>query len=145
MTLLSLALPRDYPQMVKILVEMEDLFEEDEASEEETAAPFLNQIDHLFEEMVMWYRDLHLLKEGVATEYLYHLDQIEALKLAQSRRLVPLEIVLDQMAVARLALQRNVHLRNVLERVELNLFCVSELRAVQEEPLLIHRLVKVCV
>lgn len=115
MTLLSLDIPRDYPQMSKILVEMEQLFEEDDLSEETHAAPFLNQIDYLFEEMVMWYRDLELLTEGVATEYLYHLDQIEALKLALSGRLVPLESVLDQIAVARLALQRNVRLRTVLE------------------------------
>ena len=115
MTLLSLQLPQDYPQMGKILVELQELFDVESSEKDPQEAPVLNQIDTLFEEIVMWYRDLYLLKEGVATEHLYHLDQIEALKLAFSQKLIPLEIVLEQMATARLALQRNVHLRTVLE------------------------------
>jgi len=111
-TLLSLHLPRDYPQMGKILGELEGLFDSEEEAE---VSNFLNQIDLLLEEIVMWYRDLHLLREGVATEYLYHLDHLESLRLALSQKVPPLEVVLEQMATARLALHRSVHLRSSLE------------------------------
>ncbi len=118
MTLLSLHLPRDYPQMGRVLGELEGLFDFDQ---EEEASSSLNQIDLLLEEIVMWYRDLHLLKEGIGIEHLYHLDHIEALKLALSQKIPPLELILDQMVTARLGVQRSIHLRTVLEHFFLNL------------------------
>ncbi len=113
--LLSLHIQRDYPLALKIFSELETQLTPDE---EEGSS--LAQADLLLEEILFWYRDRHLLKEGVATEYLYHLDSLEKLK-AVSVPLPPLERLLEQVATARLALQRNVRLKAVLEHFFLNL------------------------
>lgn len=116
--ILGLRMPYDYPQFLKLATELEEscTVDSSEGKEEESSAPSLHaQADAIFEEIVAWYRDLHLLKEGIATEYLYHLDCIDRLKLALSQPFPPLEIVIEQMAKARLALQRNIRLRTVLE------------------------------
>jgi hypothetical protein len=73
------------------------------------------QYDVIFEEIIAWQRDRHLLKEGIAPEYLYHLDQLESLKLSLHKPLIPLEKILEKVTEARLALQRHIKLRTVLE------------------------------
>lgn len=117
MELLTLHLPRDYPQFQKIALQIENNCLSEEAGD----TSILTQTDALFEEIVAWYRDLHLLKMGVASEYLYHLDSLDKLKLSMSLPIPPLEKVLEQIAVSRLSLQRNIKLRHVLENLLLNL------------------------
>lgn len=122
--LLTLELPHDYPQFQKIATELEEncAVEAPEGEDEEGGAgSILTQADAVFEEIAAWYRDLQLLKEGIAPEYLYHLDSMDRLKLALAQPLQPLEKVLDQIGKSRLALQRNVKLRNVLENFFLSL------------------------
>jgi len=113
--ILMVRMPADYPQFLKLAAELEESCagEKDEESEDGTAAH--KQTEILFEEIVAWYRDLQLLKEGVAPEYLYHLDCMDSLKLVAQQPIPPLEKVMEQMAKARLALQRNIRLRVVLE------------------------------
>lgn len=112
--ILSLQMPDDYPQFLKMAAELEETTESDEETEEETSSHAQNEA--IFEEIVAWYRDLQLLKEGIALEYLYHLDSIERLKMAvQQQPFPPMEKVLEKTAKARLALQRNVRLKTVLE------------------------------
>jgi DNA polymerase-3 subunit delta' len=119
--LLSLHFPSDYPSFQKLAIELEaNCAIAAPEGEEEESSSILSQADAIFEEIAAWYRDLHLLKEGIAPEYLYHFDSIDSLKLALPHPLVPLEKVLDQIAKSRLALQRNVRLRNVLEHFFLN-------------------------
>jgi DNA polymerase-3 subunit delta' len=113
--LLSLHIQRDYPHALKIFSELETHCTPDE--EEES---LLAQADTLLEEILFWYRDRHLLKEGVAIEHLYHLDHLDRLK-STAAPLPPLESLLEQAATARLALQRNVRLKAVLEHLFLNL------------------------
>jgi len=113
--ILSLNLPHDYPQFQKLALELEQ-----SCTPEEEEAPLIDT-DAIFEEIAAWYRDLHLLKEQIAPEYLYHLDSMDRLKLALSNPLPPLEKVLEQIAKARLALQRNIRLRNALENFFLSI------------------------
>lgn len=115
--LLSLNLPLDYPQFQRTALALEEtcITSASEGEEEGEEGSILAQGDTLFEEILAWYRDLHLLKEGIAPESLYHLDSLDQLKLTLIKPPAPLEKVLDQIAKARLALQRNIKLRNVLE------------------------------
>ncbi len=115
--ILTLHLPDEYPQFLKLALEIEEHCTSEEDSEEDAHV----QTDDLFEEIAAWYRDLQLLKEGIAPEYLYHLDSFERLKTALSRPIPHLEKVLEHMAKCRLALQRNVKLRTVLEHFFMNL------------------------
>lgn len=114
--ILSLNLPHDYPQFQKLALELEQSCTAEEDDEETS----LIDTDAIFEEIAAWYRDLHLLKEQIAPEYLYHLDSMDRLKLALSNPIPPLEKILEQIAKSRLALQRNIRLRNVLENFFLN-------------------------
>lgn len=114
--ILSLHLPYEYPQFLKLTAEIEEnCMEAEGEGESEEGGSLLAKADILFEEIAAWYRDLQLLKDGIAPEYLYHLDHIERLKVAVLRPVPPLEKVIDHIAKCRLALQRNVKLRAVLE------------------------------
>jgi DNA polymerase-3 subunit delta' len=117
--ILTLRMPQDYPQFLKLATELEESCTS-ENSEEEESSSLHAQADAIFEEIIAWYRDLQLLKEGLASEYLYHLDCIDHLKLALLHPFPPLEIAIEQVAKARLALQRNIRLRTVLEHLFLN-------------------------
>lgn len=120
--ILSLQLPYEYPQFLKLVAEMEENSNPDTEEGAVAESPSLiAQGDALFEEIAAWYRDLQLLKEGIAPEYLYHLDSMDRLKNALSGPIPPLEKVLDSIAKCRLSLQRNVRLRTVLEHFFLNL------------------------
>jgi DNA polymerase-3 subunit delta' len=121
--LLTLHLPYDYPQFLRVAADLEETCAPKETDEEDNAeeGSILAQADTLLEEIAAWYRDLHLLKEGIAPESLYHLDNLESLKLTLSRSVPPLEKVLEQIAKARLSLQRSIKLRNVLEQFFLTL------------------------
>lgn len=122
--LLTLNLPQDYPQFQKIAAELEETCLPKASDDEEGeggAESILGHADVIFEEIAAWYRDLHLLKEGIAPESLYHLDNMDRLKLAQTLPFPPLERVIENIAKCRLALQRNIRLRNVLEHFFLNM------------------------
>jgi len=126
-------LPQDYPEWQKIATELEEEYTnltavegEDEKESGEAISASTLQADALFEEILAWYRDLHLLKEGVSQEYLYHRDSLDHLRGALSQPIPPLERVLEQIAGARLALQRSIKLRSVLEFLQLALVCSRE-------------------
>ena len=119
--ILSLRLPDEYPQFLKLSSEIEASCSQESEDEESGVSSMLAQSDAIFEEILAWYRDVQLLKEGIAPEYLYHLDSIDRLKLGLSHPVPSLEKVIDQTAKARLALQRSVRLRVVLEHFFLNL------------------------
>lgn len=115
--ILTLRMPYDYPQFLKLATELEEscAIENEEEKEEGPAASSHSQTDAIFEEIAAWYRDLQLLKDGIAPEYLFHLDCMDRLKLALPQPFPPLEIIIEKIAKARLALQRNIKLRTVLE------------------------------
>ncbi|MBS0620433.1 MAG: AAA family ATPase [Verrucomicrobia bacterium] len=106
-----LSTPYDYPFLLRTATDLEKACTPEE---EETSSQPLT--DALLEEIVAWYRDLHLLKEGTgAIELLYHLDSLDRLKAALLHPIPPLERVLEQIATARQSLQRSIKLRTVLE------------------------------
>ncbi len=113
--LLSLYAFDEYPQLLSLSAQIE------EACEREESESIFTQADAIFEEIVAWYRDLHLIKEGIALEYLYHLDHIDRLKSVVLRPIPALEKIFDQISKSRLALHRSVKLRTVLEHFLLNL------------------------
>lgn len=117
MEILSLKLPGEYPHFAKLVASLESSLLEEVAGdvEEGEEVNLAQQADLIFEEIVAWHRDLNLVKEGVAFEFLYHLDQMDRLKEAASRPLEPLERILERVAECRLALQRHIKLRTVLE------------------------------
>jgi DNA polymerase-3 subunit delta' len=120
--ILSLHLPDEYPQFIKLAADIEsELLPEPKEEGEEGASSLLTQTDLLFEEIATWYRDLHVLKEGVASEHLYHLENQERLQTLIRHPIPPLEKVLELISQSRLALQRNIKLRTVLEHFFLNL------------------------
>jgi DNA polymerase-3 subunit delta' len=120
--ILSLNLPYDYPQFLKLANELQQSCDEEVSDEEEEEGGSLFSLgDAIFEEIAAWYRDLQLLREGIAPEYLYHLDNMDRLQLALPLPSIPLERVLDQIAKSRLALQRNIKLKNVLEHFFLSI------------------------
>ncbi|MES2121468.1 MAG: AAA family ATPase [Chlamydiota bacterium] len=118
MEILSLKFPGEYPHFLKLAAALEEsLSQESEEGEDEEEGGMnaLQQADLLFEEIIAWHRDLHLVKEGGAFEFLYHLDQMDRLKESAARPLEPLERTLERVAECRLALQRHVKLKTVLE------------------------------
>lgn len=106
MLLLSFPLLSDYPQCVQVLSRLESSI--DDADPSSVAA--------LIEEIVMWYRDLHLLKEGASIELIYHLDHLSQLKQALERPFPTLERLFSALSQLNLALERQIHLRHALER-----------------------------
>lgn len=111
--LLTLHLPDEYPQFLKLVSEIDAEYSHLEEKESSTHP----LVEMIFEEIAAWYRDLQLLKEGISTEYLYHLDHLEKLKTALLFPVPPLEKVLDVLSFSRLAVQRHVKLRTVLEHL----------------------------
>jgi DNA polymerase-3 subunit delta' len=114
--LFSLDISSDYPYFLKRLADIEALYV---AESEE--GPLLGQTDALLEEILFWYRDLHLIKQGIGAEHIYHLDSLDQLRSLSHRPLPELSSLLKQAATARLALQRSFKLSAVLEELFLHI------------------------
>ncbi len=82
--------------------------------EGEAAMAFSHSIDALFEDLFLWYRDLHLLKDDGDIRHIYHQENITALE-AWTRPLPPLTQVDKALRAARLSIQRFSKLTSVLE------------------------------
>lgn len=107
MTLLSLDPARDEIQMYALLDEIQT------SLSEEDAPSFSDQLEEILETILMWQRDRHLLHLKTDPKLLYHLDQVEQLKVI-SAPLFPLETLLERGERARLALQRSLPVRAAL-------------------------------
>ncbi len=103
----SLRSKADYPRLLKLCEELEKSI----VDAEESFDP-----EPLLDELFAWMRDLHLLKNN-APEHIYHLEAFAELKAGSEHPLPSLELFLDEMLKSRLALQRHVKLRHVLERL----------------------------
>lgn len=106
----------DYPQFLKLCAELESACGLSKTDEAEESDSMLSQMDALFEEIANWYRDLYLLAQGVDRSFLSD---------PQAKQMPPppsLECVLEAIGRARLALQRHLKLRVVLEEL---FFCLS--------------------
>lgn len=97
--------PQPYPNILSLCEQIETFLTPDEDTP--------SRVEEFFEEVLAWYRDLHLLKNGIAPEYLYHFDALEHLQ--QSPCPPPLEHIFHKISTLRDALQRHVKLRTCLE------------------------------
>ncbi len=75
------------------------------------------EIDFLFSQLSMWYRDLHLLKAGASSHLLYYFDKSSLLKKQNFNKLPSLEKVHDLIEESKLALNRNVNFKICLEQL----------------------------
>jgi DNA polymerase III delta prime subunit len=98
----------DYPSLLKSLDALEASLTEEEESPER-----MKQMDALYEQILYWYRDRHLLAAGGPLDQLYH--DLGALQRATKLSLPPLERVFTQVEASRLASQRYVRLRHAIE------------------------------
>ena len=115
-SLTSLRLPQDHAHLLSLCEEIEKYLSP--ASEEESNAA---QVDSFLEELFAWYRDVHLLKTGSGPEHLYHLESLQSLQEMAKRPLPSLEEILTEILHIRLALQRHIKLRIVLEQFFLSI------------------------
>lgn len=83
----------------------------------------MQEADAVFDLLLSWYRDLHLLQLNGNSRLLYNGDQIEALQTCMTVKLpiVPLESLFDAIKRAKLALARSTSLHLCLEQVFLRL------------------------
>lgn len=109
---LSLHPVKEYPQLFLSLNDLEKQLDLD-GKEEETS--FVSLCESLLEEIVAWYRDLHLLQANGKLYFLYHLDALDQLRLRLTRQVPPLEQIIHKVLKLQIALHRHVKLRAALE------------------------------
>ncbi len=117
--LLTCDTQREYPRFLKLCTQLEETLQsESEDSEEgEEEGSVRRQIESLFEEILAWYRDLHLIQEAVHSTSLYYRDHEEELKRNVLGQFPTLEQMFERIQACQLALQRHVKLRVVLEHL----------------------------
>ena len=83
---------------------------------------FQLEIDRLFEELLFWFRDLHLLRDTGKTDHLFHQDHLTALiALEGEGDFPPLEKVEKAVQETRLGIARFSNLSAMLESLFLSL------------------------
>ncbi|MGZ3733146.1 MAG: DNA polymerase III subunit [Parachlamydiaceae bacterium] len=83
----------------------------------------MSEVNVLFDVLLTWYRDLHLLRNGGDPQYLYHIDAVEILQsIASSAAKIPsLEELLEAIKTTKLSLARSTSLSISLENLFLRL------------------------
>lgn len=90
----------------------------DKKSDQEDMEIGTQIVDRLFEDLLFWIRDLHLLKETSSHENLFHASFIQEMeRQVQTRNIPSLEKVALLIEEARLALQRSFKPKTVLEKL----------------------------
>jgi len=77
--------------------------------------------ERLFDDILAWHRDLHLLKNGGDSKFLFLPQEEEHLRTSLQQELPALEQILDGVALAKKGLQRSTPLQYVLEGIFLGL------------------------
>ena len=80
-----------------------------------SSAQWYREVDMLFSQILMWYRDIHLLKEGVGEQHIFFTDQISILKQQGCLPLPSLDKISQLLEQMRLSIQRNTKLYTCLE------------------------------
>lgn len=102
----------DPAQMLKLC----DALEESIGGEEDSPKK-MQQLDALYEQILYWYRDLHLLEMGGDRQYLYHKEYLPQLEKAEQKKLPQMEKLLHVVERGRLASQRYTRLRHIMEYI----------------------------
>jgi len=86
------------------------------ALKEETPMKYFETVHELFEAVLSWYRDLHLLREGAPHQLLAFPDQVSLLEKRQEQGNLPsIETFLSKVEEAHLAIDRSGSLATTLE------------------------------
>lgn len=108
----------DFGDLSDSLVHLEELFDKEEKEED-----FLNltrKTEEILSYILMWYRDLHLLKSGKNDKF-YFSDQLSLLKKQDLFNLPSMELIFEAVEKARLGLKRNIKLKVCLEQLLLRI------------------------
>lgn len=101
-------------EMAHHISKIEEALSKD-SSDEGSSLTLYTEVDHLFEQVLYWYRDLHLIKSGVSPDFVFHLDYLQALQARAGSSLPSLEEVFSCIEECRLALHRSMKIKNVFE------------------------------
>lgn len=112
----SFLLPPSFT-FIESLAKIEKLLEKKSEKEEEGSS-LLENMDLLFEDLLFWVRDLHLLKQTSSKAYLFHQAYFQVLQdQLETRKIPSLEKISRLVDEARFALQRSSKPRVVLEHL----------------------------
>lgn len=108
---------KDHPSLLKALDELEDsLFQSRTGEDDAESSPErAKHLDLLYEQILCWYRDRHLLALAGPTEHLFYREHRSALQKAEQLALPSLEKTFSLLEECRLASQRYIRLRHILE------------------------------
>ena len=91
------------------------------ALKEETPMQFFETVHELFEAVLSWHRDLHLLREGAPANLLAFPDYLFELERCLERgNITPLQVLLEKTEKAHLAIDRSGSPATTLESLCLN-------------------------
>jgi DNA polymerase-3 subunit delta' len=105
-----------YPQISDLLLKLD----EGPTTEEEEYYTY-QYVDFVFSQILMWYRDLHLLKMQADTKHLFFSDHLSLLKSQNINNIPSLEQVHKALDFAKQGINRNLKLRVCLENLLLQL------------------------
>lgn len=108
-----LSTSQDHAQFFKACDELEESL----GGEEDNSPQKMQKLEALHEQILYWYRDLHLLAVGGDKKYLYHRNFLSQLETAREKELPKMEKLFSLVEKGRLGSHRYIRLRHVLEYI----------------------------
>jgi DNA polymerase III subunit delta' len=108
-----LSKPYDYSALIKCAAHIEAALQSE--IEEEDFLAYWKEVSSLFDQILLWYRDRHLLALGGPPSFLFYQDHLSALERAKTLPLPALKKVLTIAEDVLLAVQRSMRFRHCLE------------------------------
>jgi DNA polymerase III subunit delta' len=102
-----------YYDLSEAISKLEDIYQK--SFSEENSTKYYKEIDLLFDKLLNWYRDLHLLDIQADEKRLFFQDKIDLLKKQDFEKLPSFDTVNKLVFEAKNALLRNIRLKHVLE------------------------------
>ena len=100
-------------------------FQQQQLEKQKEGSATLQQLfsaENLFEQILAWFRDMHLLQCNGSTHLCYHQDYLDEVKQACQRgEFIPIEKVQKIIAHAKLSLERSTPVQHVFEHLFLSL------------------------
>jgi DNA polymerase III subunit delta' len=111
-----------YADLMDAIEKLEALYQKESSSEKneqeedsDQSLRYHKDVESLFAQILLWYRDLHLLKNGVDRRFLLFSDHLALLQSQNLEEIPSMEKVHLLIEEAKLALDRNIRLRTLLE------------------------------
>ena len=108
----------NYFDLLEALGKLEDIYLK--TIEEDENIKLFKEIDLLFEKIFYWFRDLYILKVNLNHKIFFQ-DKQDILLKQDLKNLPDLNNILKNIDEAKLAFQRNIRLKNILENFFLNI------------------------